>query len=134
MATAGTLGECLEGTLAVDVAPYRIARSCVPDVADIAASYQQQFGAPPRSGHSLACFLGARFFYDAIARAGSLDHDAVRSAVLNTDIDAGWGVRFDETGQNLRARPVLSRWQRGTLVAVSPPEAAVAPIVPVLGG
>jgi branched-chain amino acid transport system substrate-binding protein len=132
--TAGALGEGLEGTLAVDVTPYRIAPACVPDAADIAASYQQNFGAPPRSGHSLACFLGARFFYDAIARAGSLDHDAIRTAVLSTDIDAGWGVRFDETGQNLRARSVLSQWQRGVLVAVAPAEAAVAPVVPVLGG
>jgi branched-chain amino acid transport system substrate-binding protein len=38
----------------------------------------------------------------------------------------GWGVKFDEQGQNTRVAPFLMQWQGGELVTVYPPEAAVA--------
>ena len=39
---------------------------------------------------------------------------------------AGWGARFDERGQNTRARPFVLQWQNGKQVTVFPAEAAVA--------
>jgi branched-chain amino acid transport system substrate-binding protein len=50
----------------------------------------------------------------------------------------GWGARFDERGQNLRAKPVLCQWQpeqQGMRqVAIGPASAAVAVVIPRLGG
>ena len=66
-----------------------------------------------------------------IGCAGGTDKDRIRAAVLATDIAegttaTGWGVRFDERGQNTRARPFLLQWQDGNQVTVFPQDAAVA--------
>ena len=66
-------------------------------------------------------------------RAGGIEADKVRAAMLATDLPegatpTGWGVRFDERGQNTRARPFVLQWQSGRQVTVSPAEAAVAPL------
>jgi branched-chain amino acid transport system substrate-binding protein len=137
--TAQALGAAFEGVMSVGVTPYRTSDIVAPGVSEVAAAYQRKYGAPPRSGHSLACFAGARVFFDAIERAGTLDRDRLRAAVLATDIPpgaavGGWGVRFDEHGQNLRALPYLAQWQHGALVTVAPATAAVAEAATVLGG
>lgn len=131
--TMQAIGGDFEGTLDVDFTQYRVNPAAAPGVAAVAAAYQTKFGAPPRSGHSLANYVGAKLFYDAIARAGSTDKDRIRAAVLATDIPAGgtasgWGAKFDETGQNVRALPFLAQWQKGALVTVAPPNVAVAQV------
>ncbi len=137
--TAQALGAAFEGVMSVGFAPYRISDVVAPGAAQVAAAYQRKYGAAPRSGHSLACFAGARVFFDAIEHAGSLDRDRVRAAVLATDLPpgagvGGSGVKFDEHGQNLRAPPYLAQWQKGALVTVAPAIAAVAQAATTLGG
>lgn len=67
---------------------------------------------------------------DAIDRAGSTDHEKLRAALRATDIDGKqtimpWkGVRFDETGQNVEATPVIQQVIGGAYVTVFPPEVA----------
>jgi len=136
---AQTLGSAFEGVMHVGVPPYRISPVVAPGAAQVAAAYQRKYGAPPRSGHSLACFAGARAFFDAIERAGSLDHAKLRAAVLATDIPAGGsvggsGVKFDAHGQNIRAQAYLAQWQDGALVTVAPRPGAVALPAIMLGG
>jgi branched-chain amino acid transport system substrate-binding protein len=133
-----TLGADFEGTMDVDVTQYRVNEAAAPGVAAVAAAYQKKFGAPPRSGYSLTNYVGAKLFYDAIARAGSTDKDKIRAAVLATDIPVGgtaaaWGAKFTDNGQNVRARPMLQQWQKGSLVTLAPPDAAVAQPVAKLG-
>ncbi len=143
-------GAGFDGTMNVDVTPYRVNPQFAPGAAAVAAAYQKKYGAPPRSGHSLTNYMGALVFYDALAQAvgdrststdksAGFDKDKVRAAVLAIDIPAGgtaagWGARFDDRGQNIRARPFLLQWQKGVLVTVAPEEAAVAPASGVLGG
>jgi branched-chain amino acid transport system substrate-binding protein len=80
-------------------------------------------------------------------RAGGIDKDRIRAAVLALDLAegttaTGWGARFDERGQNQRARPLLCQWQAAPAgaaaglrqVVVHPAEAAVADAVGRLGG
>jgi branched-chain amino acid transport system substrate-binding protein len=136
--TAQALGADFDGVMNVDVTQYRVSDIVAPGVSEIAAAYQRKFGAPPRSGHSLVCFAGARLFYDAVQRAGTFDHDKLRATVLATDapngsLVGGFGVKFDEKGQNGRAVPYLTQWQKGALVTIAPKDAAVADIVPMLG-
>ena len=85
-------------------------RTSRPGLRDVEAAYERKYGTKPRSGHSLANYVGAKLFLDALARAGSLDKDKVRDAVLATDIplDAtanSWGARFDDKGQNTLRAP-----------------------------
>ncbi|MBN9507686.1 MAG: ABC transporter substrate-binding protein [Alphaproteobacteria bacterium] len=137
--TAQMLGAAFQGVMSVGVTPYRVSDVVAPGVGELAAAYQRKYGAPPRSGHSLVAFAGARIFFDIIQRAGGLERDKLRAAVLATDIPpgatvGGFGAKFDERGQNMRAMPYLAQWQGGALVTVAPMEAAMAQAVPVLGG
>ena len=92
--------------------------------------YQAKYGSAPRSGHSLANYMGALVFLDAMAAAPDLKADSIRTAVMKVDIPVGatatgWGVKFSEAGQNTRATPFLMQWQGGELVTVFPADAAV---------
>jgi branched-chain amino acid transport system substrate-binding protein len=137
--TARALGADFDGVMNVDVTQYRVSDVVAPGASEVAAAYQRKYGAPPRSGHSLVCFAGARLFYDAVERAGGLDRDKIRAAVLATDVPAGatvggFGAKFDDKGQNTRAVAYLTQWQKGALLTIGPSTAAVAAPLPTLGG
>jgi branched-chain amino acid transport system substrate-binding protein len=88
---------------------------------------------------SLVSFAGARAILDAIERAGSVERDKLRPALLAADAPngstvGGWGVKFDERGQNTRAVPYLAQWRGGALLTVGPAAAAVAGLLGVMGG
>lgn len=128
--TAEAVGPDMNGAMTVDVPQY--ASRDAPRAAAVAAAYQRRYGMRPRCGHSLANLCGAQVFMDAVQRAGSLEPERVRAAVLATDVatggtSAGWGVGFDERGQNRLARSRLLQWQDGALVTIGPEDAAVAP-------
>jgi branched-chain amino acid transport system substrate-binding protein len=130
---AQALGPELDGTLIADLPQPAISDRFAPGVAAFTESYRRRFGAEPRSGHSLACYGGAMLFYNAIQRAGATDPARIRAAILALDLPIGtqpngWGARFDERGQNGRARTVVLQWRDGALRTVLPADAAVAPL------
>jgi branched-chain amino acid transport system substrate-binding protein len=136
--TARSIGPDFEGTLDVDFTQFEVNEAVAPSVRPFVELYKRRYGSDPRSGHSLANYVGARLVLDALQRAGAMDRDKIRAALLASDVAegttaTGWGARFDEKGQNLRARPFIAQWQGGKLVTVLPAEAAVAPLRPVLG-
>ncbi|OYX14713.1 MAG: hypothetical protein B7Z15_03025 [Rhizobiales bacterium 32-66-8] len=142
--TARSIGLDLTGTMSADWTPFAVNERVAPGARAFAEAYLRRYGAEPRSGLSLAHFCGARIFLDALGRAGGTDRDRIRAAVLATDIAegstaCGWGARFDERGQNMRARPMLCQWQPAPTggglrqVGIAPAEAAVAPPIPRLG-
>ena len=105
--TARAAGAGHDGTLVVDVPP-------VPPATPFTEAYRRRYGAPPRSGHSLAAYSLARPVLDAL-RGGD-----PRAALALVDLPEGtlangWGLRFDTRQQNGRALPVLSRWENGVL-------------------
>ncbi len=132
--TAKAVGiDNIEGALNVDFPQFRMNPAGAPGVDEFVKRYKARYGQPPRSGHSLANYQGAKVFFQAIEKAKNLDADSVRAAVLALDLPegrtpTGWGVKFAENGQNLRALPVLLQWQGGELVTVAPKSAAVAKI------
>jgi branched-chain amino acid transport system substrate-binding protein len=147
--TARSIGDALCGTMSADFTPFAVNEAVAPGARAFAEAYLRRYGAEPRSGHGLASFSGAQVFLDALHRAGSSDRDRIRAAVLATDMAegstaCGWGARFDERGQNLRARPMLCQWQPAAAtspgtppglrqVAIAPAEAGVAEALPRLG-
>lgn len=136
--TMRAIGPEFEGTMNTDFTQFEVNEKFAPGVKGFVELYRRRYGSEPRSGHSLANHFGARVFFDAIGRAGGTDKDRLRAAVLATDVPegttpTGWGARFDERGQNTRARPFLLQWQGGRQVTVFPKEAAVADLRPQLG-
>lgn len=136
--TARSVGPDFEGTLDVDFTQFAVNESVAPGLPAFVELYKKRYGSDPRSGHSLANYVGARLVLEALQRAGAMDREKLRAALLATDVAegttaTGWGARFDEKGQNLRARPFLAQWQGGRLVTVGPAEAAVAGIRAVMG-
>lgn len=71
-------------------------------------------------------FIGFLTMVDAINRAGSTDPEAIRQALVNTNISGSYlslpweGVKFDPFGQNIHGKPMMTQWQGGKLQAVWP--------------
>lgn len=129
--TARAVGPAFNGVMNVDFTQFAVNERFAPGVSAFVELYKRRYGSEPRSGHSLANYFGAKVYLDAVQRAGATEKDRIRTAVLATDIAdgttaTGWGVRFDEGGQNTRAKPFLLQWQDGNQVTVFPREAAVA--------
>ncbi|GAC1341696.1 MAG: ABC transporter substrate-binding protein [Acetobacteraceae bacterium] len=136
--TASAIGPDFDGAISVDVTQYGVNEAAAPGVREVQAAYEKKYGAKPRSGHSLANYVGAKLFLDAVNRAASLDKDRIRAAVLAADVPVGttatgWGAKFDDKGQNTRAMPVLLQWQGGVLLTVAPAHAAMSTLTPRLG-
>ncbi|MBR0682558.1 ABC transporter substrate-binding protein [Roseomonas eburnea] len=136
--TARAVGPAFEGVMNVDFTQFAVNEQYAPGVSAFVELYKRRYGSDPRSGHSLANYFGGRVYLDAVQRAGSTDKDRIRTAVLATDVaegttPTGWGVRFDEKGQNTRVRPFLLQWQGGRQVTVYPAQAAVTQLRPQMG-
>lgn len=80
-------------------------------------------------------FIAFLTLVDAINRAGSTDPDAIRQALAETYIPGQYlalpweGVKFDENGQNIYGRGIITQWRDGELKAVWPWEIAEAEVV-----
>lgn len=125
-------GADVDGVFDADFTQYATNPKYAVGIEDFVKLYEKTYGQKPRSGHSLANYMGAMVLFDTLEKAGSLDVDAIRTAALALDkpdgsTPTGWGVKFNpDTGQNDRALPVMCQWQNGSLVTVWPKEAAVA--------
>ncbi len=132
MDTAKAVGfATIEGALDVDFPQFHTNPAAAPGIEAFARKYQAKYGTPPRSGHSLANYAGAKVFFEALERAKDLGPESIRAAVMATDLPvgrtaAGWGAKFGENGQNQRAMPFVMQWQGGELVTIAPQTAAVA--------
>jgi branched-chain amino acid transport system substrate-binding protein len=126
-----TVGEAGDGVFNVDFTQYEVNKEFTPGLERFVDSYKQAYNSDPRSGHSLANFFGANVVFDILENAeGSLEPDRVGEAVKAYTVEqgtttTGWGVEFDENGQNTRAQPFVMQWRDGELVTVYPKEAAV---------
>jgi len=79
--------------------------------------------------------IGALTMLSAINRAGSTDPEAIRQALLETDIPGNllplpWGgVKFNEKHQNIYGRGIINQWQDQKKIMVWPWKAAEAKVV-----
>jgi branched-chain amino acid transport system substrate-binding protein len=146
--TGRSIGPGLTGAMSADLTPSAVNERMAGGARAFAEAYLRRYGAEPRSGHGLATFTGTRVVLDALARAGSTEAERIRTAILAADIAeggtaCGWGVRFDERGQNQRARPFLCQWQPAPpqpgnpaglrQVVIAPADAAIAEAITRLG-
>jgi branched-chain amino acid transport system substrate-binding protein len=106
-----------------------------PLVAKINAMYKARMNKDLNDNTSRS-FTGMIVLLDAINRAGSTDPEAVRKALLATDLKPDqmimpWkGVKFDaKTGQNELGTPLMTQWRGGQLKVVWPFELASAEVL-----
>lgn len=129
--TAQAVGAPMEGVYDVDFPQITMNPAGAPGLGEFVAAYQKKYSSAPRSGHSLANYVGAKAMLEVLARAKSSDKDKIREAALAYrapagSTAAGWGVQFNETGQNTAATLNLMQWQQGKLATVFPDAVANA--------
>ena len=133
--TSKQLSGALDGAYDVDFPQDTMAEKGAPGLRAFSAAYLKLFGTAPRSGHSLANYVGARGFLDILANAKSTDKDKIREAVLAYkkplgSTASGWGFDFAENGQNKLATTNLMQWQKGKLETLAPEGVATAKPLP----
>lgn len=84
-----------------------------PGAVETNAKYKAKYGYN-LTGEAVDAYLSMYLIKDALERAGSLDKDAIRTALAATNLTGGPGmivgydaVQFDETGQNRHASLVM---------------------------
>ena len=76
-----------------------------------------------------AAYAAAQVLANAIERAGALDKEKIRAALVTTDMITVRGrVRFKSDGQGIVLYG-LSQWQNGKLNVVYPPEVATTSLL-----
>ncbi len=102
-----------------------------PAIAAVNAAYKAKSG-KDLNDNTARQVTAVQTLADAINRAGSGKPDDIRKALMATDIPGDqtivpWkGVKFDETGQNINATPVIQQVVNGTYVTVFPAAVAAA--------
>ena len=130
--TADAVGHgVIQNVLDVDFTQFTVDDDAAPGNAAFVKAYKERFGSAPRSGHSLNHYVGAKAILQAIDNADGFDSETIIQAAESIDIKkgetaAGYGIKFDETGQNARAFMMGFQWQEGKLITVYPPEFAMA--------
>ncbi len=101
-----------------------------PAIAPVTALFRARAGKDLNDNTSRQV-VAVQILADAINRAGSAKPDDIRKALIATDVPGEqtimpWkGVRFDETGQNQDATPVIQQVKGGAYHTVFPPAVAV---------
>lgn len=118
-------GSMTRGSFSIDLAQKR------PSVAKVNDMFKAKSG-KDFNDYTAREFMGLLVLADAIDRAKSTEGAKIRDALAQTDIPGErtimpWRrVKFDETGQNNFADPVLLQYTKGKFVTVFPTDVAVA--------
>jgi branched-chain amino acid transport system substrate-binding protein len=103
-----------------------------PGSQNVIKSYEEVFGEKMTSSYPVINYAGTMTLWEVLEKAGSTDPEKVREAALEIDIPdrttpIGYGFKYDETGQNIRARVVMLQWKEDsdTMYTVWPTDAAV---------
>lgn len=128
--TLDALGaQYLEGVVVVGYPRPDQVESFGPGAAAFLAAYRKKYNREPIAPQSMTAYTGLKMLLETIEAAGSIDMDKVRAAAVKLDkpgksYPTGFGVKFDDKMQNMRAVPTIVQWQSGKIVTVYPQEAA----------
>ena len=96
-----------------------------PGAREFNEAYKKEFPAADLSYHSAGGYGGCQVLVAAIKRAGSLDGEKIREAILSTDTNTVYGgFKVDEGGFQISHKMVMFQWQEGKKVMVWPDELA----------
>jgi branched-chain amino acid transport system substrate-binding protein len=96
-----------------------------PGAKELVQEHQKAFPGADLSYHTAAGYAGCEILLDSIRRAGSLDGERVRSAILKNDMNTVFGpFRVDAGGFQVGHKALMIQWQDGKKVIVWPEELA----------
>jgi len=105
-------GICSRDEFSMDLVKHK------PMIAELNKIHMEKFGRE-FSGPAARAFVGFLALCDAINRAGSTQPEAIRKAVMETNIPGDklitpWrGIKFDEKGQNALVDAIVIQYQDG---------------------
>jgi len=110
--------------------PDTVSPEYAPGVNEFMEKYEKIFGHKVTSVYPSINYMGTMVLWEVLQKAGSVDPESIRKAAFEIDIRdrttvTGFGVKFDSTGQNIRARVISEQWQDERLWTVWPAEAAL---------
>ena len=97
--------------------------------------FRARFNGKPLDGNTARDFMGVMVIADAINRAKSTKPDAIRQALIDTNIPGNrtlmpWNrIHFDATGQNDGGAGIIQQVQNGKYETVWPLDVAVKPAI-----
>jgi branched-chain amino acid transport system substrate-binding protein len=96
-----------------------------PGAREFYDAYQKEFPGSDFSYHSAGGYGGCQILMEAIKRAGSLDSEKIRHAILRMDLNTVYGgFKVDPGGFQIAHKMVTFQWQDGKKVIVWPDELA----------
>ena len=96
-----------------------------PGAREFYDAYQKEFPGADFSYHSAGGYGGCQILVEAIKRAGSLDGEKIRDALLKMDLNTVYGgFKVDPDGFQIAHKMVTFQWQDGKKVIVWPEELA----------
>jgi branched-chain amino acid transport system substrate-binding protein len=96
-----------------------------PGAREFVESHRKEFPGAELSYHSASGYGGCQVLMEALRRAGSLDGEKVRDAILKMDLNTVFGAfRVDSDGVQIAHKMVIFQWQDGKKVIVWPEELA----------
>ncbi len=132
-ATEGKGEYCLASVVNAGNAPSK----ATPWTMKFVEAYQKKYGLEPEGYGTSSSYMVPYVLKDAIERAGSLDPEAVVSALEKTDIMGVYGrIRFDPKNHQIipsidpgeGAVGTIFQWQAGKRIVVFPPKIATGEI------
>jgi branched-chain amino acid transport system substrate-binding protein len=104
--------------------PIPVARR-YPGAREFIDAHRKEFPGADLSYHSAGGYSGCQVLVEAIRRAGSLDSDKVRAAILALNLNTVFGAfKVDATGLQTAHTMLVFQWQDGKKVIVWPDELA----------
>lgn len=96
-----------------------------PGAREFTEDYAREFPGTGVSYHTAQGYAACQILLDAVRRAGSLDRDRIRKAILSFEGNTAYGAfKVDEGGFQVAHKMVLFQWQDGKKVIVWPEELA----------
>jgi branched-chain amino acid transport system substrate-binding protein len=96
-----------------------------PGAREFVEDHRKEFPGAEISYHSAGGYGGCQVLLEAIRRAGSLDREKVRAAILKMDLNTVYGAfKVDPDGFQIAHKMVIFQWQDGKKVIVWPEELA----------
>jgi len=96
-----------------------------PGAKEFVESHKKEFPGADLSFRSAAGYAGCQIFLEAVKRAGSLESEKVRDAILKMDLHTVFGAfKVDRDGFQIAHKMLMFQWQDGKKVIVWPDELA----------
>ncbi len=96
-----------------------------PGAAEFVESHKRAFPGADLSYHTAGGYGGCQILVEATKRAGSLDGEKIREAILSMDLHTVFGAfKLDRDGFQIAHKTLTFQWQDGKKVIVWPDELA----------